>query len=679
MAMTYDREGYINLMTTVFQDEIRKEFNDPTLDSVTPSLQAYLFSAIGEGLAQATSYAEYLARETKWDLAVNESSIMSEIAFRGYMPKKPQSARGNVLVSVSTEDGTTNPYGVNFSESATWSPTLLYDAGSMIIYNIAGEGEAPNYRLYEANTAILTYSLPPNGTGASYWDEQTPPSHEAIILPKWFTFSSEEGFTYCTYNETTLVTDVGYASVPVIQGIPTKFTYTATGADFETLDILDSNFENTLYEVYVNGGLFTKIDSIYNADVEELVYEVRPTYDKNTVQFRFGNNFFGKRLNTLDLIEVYYIKTAGISGNVSTRRGVSVVAIPNQPDNSGTIFKLSVTNIDKISGAASGDTLDNIREFAVTSFQTQQRCVTYDDYKRLLLDYPLIEKVLIWGAYEYLRDNNLDLEYYIPETENRIYVTAITTSGENLTTSEKENILLYLLPYKSPTDLIKFEDAHLINIVFNVRAYIRDRSQDLTSIAGQIQNHLVSEYSVTNMDFNEAVYETVWKGGIHTAAPSIVYHESYTELEESYDFVDGIGEAFMAKSIELGFDSIEDKNTLNKVTTFIYFRKSSSDSWVQIGKADSTTVTNLVGVDGYTSLFEGGQNYIAYETGTVSIVLIKSEVDSIFFDSDATDLILEQCEIKIRYQLENEFDIIPSGRNQLLSVSSVNVSTAYLG
>ena len=109
MAMTYDREGYVDVMVSVFNDEIRKVFNDPTLDTLAVSLQQYLFQSIGEALAQATSYAEYLARETKWDLAVNPSSIMSEIAFRGYIPKKPLGARGSVLVSVSSEDGTTNP------------------------------------------------------------------------------------------------------------------------------------------------------------------------------------------------------------------------------------------------------------------------------------------------------------------------------------------------------------------------------------------------------------------------------------------------------------------------------------------------------------------------------------------------------------------------------------------
>ena len=675
MAMTYDREGYVDVMVSVFNDEIRKVFNDPTLDTLAVSLQQYLFQSIGEALAQATSYAEYLARETKWDLAVNPSSIMSEIAFRGYIPKKPLGARGSVLVSVSSEDGTTNPYGVEFSEAVPWSAMQLYDAGAKVIYNVAPEEEQPEYNLYTASTAILTYSLPPNTLGSSYWELESPPTHEPIALSKWFQFTTSDGITYSTYQDSVIPSDAGYTSVPVIQGIPTTYSYTAKGTDFESINVLDANFEESYYEVYVDGTPYIRIDSIYNASANEKVYEIRATTDKNQIQFRFGNNFFGSRLNSQSKVDIYYLQTAGIEGNVVTRHSVQSVVEPIQPDNGGNNFLLSVTNMDNITGGAHGDSLEDIKEFAVSSFQTQQRCVTYDDYKRLLLSHQLIEKVLIWGAYEYLRDNSLDLEYFIPETENRIFVTAITPDGRNLTTSEKENILLYLLPYKSPTDLIKFEDAHLISVVFNVNAYVQDRTLPLDSVKGAIENHLTNTYSVAVMDFNQAIYETVWKGAIHTAVPSIVYHESFIELEEKFDFHDKVGESYMAQFIELGFDNIEDKDTFENVTTSVWFKATSDSAWVKIGQASSSGTTNLEGIGEYTTLFTAGQNTINYTTGEVLITLDNGEVTTIF---GIPDEFLESCEIKIRYRLENEFDVIPSERSQLLAVSSTSVTVRYI-
>ncbi len=52
--------------------------------------------------------------------------------------------------------------------------------------------------------------------------------------------------------------------------------------------------------------------------------------------------------------------------------------------------------------------------------------------------------------------------------------------------------------------------------------------------------------------------------------------------------------------------------------------------------------------------------------------LIKDGVQSI------PDEFLESCEIKIRYRLENEFDVIPSERSQLLAVSSTSVTVRYI-
>jgi hypothetical protein len=172
-------------------------------------------------------------------------------------------------------------------------------------------------------------------------------------------------------------------------------------------------------------------------------------------------------------LTVRYLIGGGIQSNV----GVNALTVINNKDvikfqNTGldttlanNIFNsIAVTNPIPSSGGGGGDTADDIRLKALSSFTTQQRTVTQDDYlvRALSLpsDYGNLSKIHI----EPEKISNL-MPGETPSILN-LFVLAYDANG-NLTSALpalKQNLSTYLSQYRMINDSIKIKDAFIINI-----------------------------------------------------------------------------------------------------------------------------------------------------------------------------------------------------------------------
>lgn len=65
------------------------------------SVNSRLIDAVAEEISRLASQNEYLTRETRWDLAQNRSSLVTQSKFRGYKVKRKTGATGTIRVSTS--------------------------------------------------------------------------------------------------------------------------------------------------------------------------------------------------------------------------------------------------------------------------------------------------------------------------------------------------------------------------------------------------------------------------------------------------------------------------------------------------------------------------------------------------------------------------------------------------
>lgn len=207
--------------------------------------------------------------------------------------------------------------------------------------------------------------------------------------------------------------------------------------------------------------------------------------------------------------------TANTNANTITTIDKSGISFPNGGGgaNQTILNSIAVTNPIPASGGRNGDQVEEIRNNAFNSYQSQLRAVTREDYMVRALsmpsDYGSIAKVYITQdvAKETLSTptvvtteerNPLSLDMYIlGYNDNKQLVTAASTLKQNLAT--------YIDQFRMVTDAINIKDAFYINIGINFDITIKSGFNNNTVVTDCIialQNYFNIEKWNINQPIN---------------------------------------------------------------------------------------------------------------------------------------------------------------------------------
>lgn len=327
-----------------------------------------------------------------------------------------------------------------------------------------------------------------------------------IPIPKFFEFSGNGIYVVSdlTYN---LFATNTYLDIGCKQGEYKSVVFLATGGMYETKEIIDDSVDNDFFELYVNGIKWECVDTLFEYNANDLVYEVYTKNDLSGVVLKFGNGVFGRKLEVNDKVEFKYLSTKGAEGIIYTPSIIDTVE-SQAFDVNGKSVKLYVTNISAIIGGQDYPSLDNIRTLSPRVYQTGDRASSASDYQTMLEQFSYISKVNVWGAFETLKDENRDLWEFIPSDENVVHLALLDTLYQNLSNEEKTQVIIDLHAKCDPTDLIRFEDVEKIPLIFNVDAVVKNSSYSLVQVKSNIEMTLTETYSIANMNFGVNIYNS---------------------------------------------------------------------------------------------------------------------------------------------------------------------------
>jgi hypothetical protein len=177
-------------------------------------------------------------------------------------------------------------------------------------------------------------------------------------------------------------------------------------------------------------------------------------------------------------LTVTYTTGNGISDNVVANVLTNIQQINYDEDVNSTgavpIFNfvkntVAVTNPTPAAGAKNSDTLQDIKNNALSNFATQNRMVTRDDY--IIRAYSMPAKFGSVSKAYIVPDDQIIQEDY---TQNRLpnplalnmYVLGFNENKQltALNTAVKENLKTYLSQYRILTDAVNIKDAFIINV-----------------------------------------------------------------------------------------------------------------------------------------------------------------------------------------------------------------------
>jgi hypothetical protein len=575
------------------------------------STNAAWLEAVAEEFDDLSLYDEFLTRENIWDTARGTSSIMKQVNFFNYKPHRKIGSTG--LIRISTSE--------NFD--GNWT------------YNIS--------------------------------------------FPKFTQFSGG-GLTFLTKEANFLPTSANYIDVGAIQGELSKKTIDITqsafpmpkGATYARLTIEDPDIENSLYEVKVNGEVWTEVDDVRLAvqtsdPAKAKIYSLRSLPDYAGVIIAFGNNMFGKSLAWGDVVEFTYLKTKGNDGNILSAGIVNTVdsAIT---DETGAEVVLYCRNPSALTGGQGYEVLADIKVNAPRSFQTGNRAISSYDYQSLIRKTGTVDRVMVWGEKEINEDNGDPPGSFVPAAENLIYITGFTVdqqtlTGMTITEANQEIIREFLNDKKGTTDILQFVGTQFIYVDFKPVIWMVNNIYTPDQVRDFVHNALIAAYSINIGVYKKSLYFSDYLGvldkatGVDHATCDLSFHETLFFIS-AYEF-----------NTDLNIDNIKPKSVSIKIKN-----DAAEMGWQEMAHDDGNG--NLVGspidpTDPSSDVYVLPGAKINYSDGSIGDIIVTFGLTEPYNNYD----------IKIDFELTDiaEGNLVLKYRNQMIILGSDDITTRYLG
>lgn len=265
-----------------------------------------------------------------------------------------------------------------------------------------------------------------------------------FTIPAETMFSGKTGngsFTYTTDQTEVLYPTGGYftANISIYQGVYNSdaFIYDSS-VEGQRFVMSNDNIDTDSLVVVVsenNGqsnGIYTRAEDLYGLTPTSNVYFLQATEDTR-FEVVFGDGVLGRKPLNGAAIYTTYRTCAGSDADGSTNFTLD--------NNLGPVNGLAglitptITVIRAGSGGANAETIDSIRYNAPRHYQTQNRAITKNDYKNLVLNnFVDVKAVNVYGG-----------ESVVGTVEfGKVFISPVTYSGAPLSDIEKQEVETFL-------------------------------------------------------------------------------------------------------------------------------------------------------------------------------------------------------------------------------------------
>jgi hypothetical protein len=347
-------------------------------------------------------------------------------------------------------------------------------------------------------------------------------SPSTITLPVNQPFNTSiDGVSYTFYNRSAVTTarntagNYTFSNLSIVEGTPLEFKYTAaTGVryiipnanmDIDTLTVrVQENANSDIFQVY------TRAESLTDVTPTTKVYFIKEI-DDGLYEISFGNGILGNEIVTGNVITLNYF--------------VSNLDAPNSAFNftyGGTSLlgsNLSTTTVSRATGGAASEDINSIKFNAPRMYAAQNRAVTPEDYKAIILSqFPEASSVAVWGG-----ENN------DPPIYGKTFICVKPRDANKLTNLQKEIIVNNILDQRNIVSITpEIIDPEYFNI--KVTSFVYYNPRETTKTPTQIETIVkdaILNYNNTDLEkFDGVLRFSKLSRIIDAADPAIVNNTS---------------------------------------------------------------------------------------------------------------------------------------------------------
>ena len=520
---------YVNRSFSDLRQELidyAKNYFPDTYNDFSPTSPGMMFMEMAAYVGDVLSfYQDIQVQETLLQYAQEPANLYSMAYMMGYRPKVTTAATVDIDVyqtvdaianvpnwdqaltiseNVELESATDNPTSFFIDKKVNFAFSSSYDPTEVTVYSSTGN---------TVNEFLLKKKVK---------------AFSAEVKTKTYTITSPERFKTITLEDANIIgiLEVQDSSTNYWYEVP----YLAQDTIFKEEDEGQVSYLLTLQKVprrfvtrfnsagklqiQFGSGTNSQDDSVITPDPTNVglgantgVSKIDVAYDPSN--FMFTGTYGLAPSNTT--LTVTYLVGGGVEANVPANTVTNVTA-------PGTVTGMNLsksntvryTNPQAATGGKDGDSVEEIRQNSLRSFNEQLRAVTKEDYSVRALSMPprfgSIAKVLVLqdqlsstaSTTDAIVDSNpLSLSMYVLAYDgNRNLI--------NASTNLRQNLKQYLSQYKMVTDAVNIKDAFVINIGVEYQVIIRPdfaAREVLLRCTQALQNH----FDVRKWNINQPI------------------------------------------------------------------------------------------------------------------------------------------------------------------------------
>ena len=328
-----------------------------------------------------------------------------------------------------------------------------------------------------------------------------------LQIPKGTTFTGQIGsnaYTFVTntsflVDKQSLNNQYKFSNVIAYEGKLVNLVYRVDNKeDFQKFKIADPNIDTSTILVRVRSSLtssdyvtYTHYENLLDVKADSKVYYLQEN-GSGQYEFYFGDGVLGHKPTTGQVAEITYISTNGLDGNgcksfsINSSIGGYTSILVELSDG----FTKTITGSDK-------ESIDSIKFSAPKLYATQNRAVTAEDYRSILLaNFDFIEDLTVWGG-----------EQNDPPVYGKVYISIKPNDSETLTDSTKNSISRFLRDKNVGSVTTTLEDPDYTYL--NIQALFKYNPNDTARTQSQLESAVydaIVNYNDTQLEKFDGVF-----------------------------------------------------------------------------------------------------------------------------------------------------------------------------
>ncbi len=404
---------------------------------------------------------------------------------------------------------------------------------------------------------------------------------------------------------------------------------------------------------------FTKATDITQLASTSDVYFLQET-DSGLFEIYFGDGLVSKALSDGNIVILQYIVT-----NKSISNGSNTFSPPASIDG---VTNVTVTTTASSSGGAEPESIRSIKLNAPLDYASQGRCVTPNDYKVYVKKlFANTQAVSVWGG----EDGSFDTSTGVSANPEygKVFISIKTTTGQDLTSTQKSNLVSALSPFKvaSITPVIVDPDTTtlILNTTFNFDSTATTKSKE--ELETLVRSTITNYNNSSLKQFNSSFRHSRMTGLIDNTDSSILSNTTVVSM------------AKLIRPVSPSENASYTINYSNKIynphaghlamsggviaSTGFFVDNGATEYFFDDDGNGNLRIYSLVGSEGTRVYLNSNAGTIDYDNGIISVGAVN--ITGVGLVDGSTSL-----DIRI-VAIPDSYDIVPV-RNQILEIDAGN-------